>query len=164
METVEKKKSSWWKRIWATLLVLFLLFCLFVGYGVGINNKYYKLLIVTSNSMQDTFSAGDLIYITKIDSKKAKVGDIVTFKTRDGFLLTHRIVSIKSDSEIITKGDNNKYNDVWSDGWKLGKVETKYIFKIPKLGYAINWFQGLFGKTGASFNDSQKTEGNIQAE
>ena len=148
-----------------TLLVIVILSLLFVGYGVGVNNRFYKLLVVTSGSMTPTFAPGDLIFITKMDPKDAKVGNIVTFQTKDGQLLTHRIVEIKSDGEIVTKGDANNSIDTWSNGWKLGRVEMKYIFTIPKLGYPISWLQSTFKHltTGAYYNDQKTiTDNNLQ--
>ena len=161
----KEKKSSIWSKILIGFLVLVFLFLLFIGYGTGINNRFYKLLVVTSGSMSPTFEAGDLIMIVKVDPKKVKAGDIVTFQTRDKEILTHRVVEIKSDGEIVTKGDANKEVDSWIDGWKLGKVETTYVFKIPKLGYIISWLQGLFSgnNTGAWLKDSQKVKIGLEA-
>jgi len=158
------KKGSWWKKSLSILVVLIFLFLIFVGYGVGVNNRFYKLLVVTSGSMSPVFNAGDLIFITRMNSSEAKVGDIVTFLTRDGLLLTHRIVEIKNDGEIVTKGDANNTNDNWTDGWKLGEVGTKYIFKIPKLGYFISWWKGIFNSTGALLNDKMVTNNQIVAD
>lgn len=163
METrLKKKKSAWWVKVLKIIGILFLIFCIFVGYGVGINNKFYKLIVVESGSMSPIFEAGDLICIVKADPKDIKIGDIVTFQTKDDKLLTHRIVDIKADGEIITKGDANKANDSWNDGWKLKEVETKYVFTMPKLGYFINWWQGLIlgDRTGANYKDTSISVGN----
>lgn len=160
----EEKKPSVWSIILIVFLVLLSLFLLFIGYGAGVNNRFYKLLMVTSGSMSPTFETGDLIMIVKIDPKKVKVGDIVTFQTKEKEILTHRVVEIKADSEIITKGDANEEIDSWTDGWKLGKVETIYLLKIPKLGQAISWLQHLFlTSTGAWLNDTQKIEVNLES-
>jgi signal peptidase I len=161
----EEKKPSVWSIILIVFLVLVFLFLLFIGYGAGVNNRFYKLLVVTSGSMSPTFEAGDLIMIVKVDPEKVKVGDIVTFQTRDKEILTHRVVEIKPDGEIVTKGDANEEVDSWTDGWKLGKVETIYVFKFPKLGFAISWLQGLFSgnTTGAWLSDTQKTKVGLEA-
>ena len=70
--------------------------------------------------MNPTLEKGDLIMIVKLDPDQAKAGDIVTFATKDGEILTHRIIEIKEDGEIVTKGDANKTVDTWPNGWKLG--------------------------------------------
>ena len=161
MAEVLVKKSSWWKKMLTVIGVLFVIFCIFIGDGVGINNRFYKLLVVTSGSMSPVFEAGDLIFIMRMDPLKAKIGDIVTFQTENG-LLTHRIVDIKADGEIITKGDANNEIDSWLNNWKLGNVSTKYLFKIPKIGYFISWWQGVVrgGTTGADYKDGTLIENN----
>jgi signal peptidase len=162
----EEEKTPMWKIILIVFLVLVFLFLLFIGYGAGINNRFYKILIVTSGSMSPTFDPGDLIVVTKIDPENVKVGDIVTFQTKEKGILTHRVVEIKTDGEIVTKGDANQTVDFWSNGWKLEKVEIIYRFKIQKLGYAVSGLQNFFSKfvgllpgntTGAYLSDTEKT-------
>jgi signal peptidase len=157
--TAVKKKSHWLEKTLTVIGILVILFCVFLAYGTGINNRFYKLMIVTSGSMVPVFRPGDLICIVRMNPNEAKVGDIVTFKTDEG-VLTHRIVEIKADGEIVTKGDANSVNDSWPNGWKLGKVETKYVFTIPKLGYVISWIQGIARTTGAWLKDSATSNGN----
>ncbi len=55
------------------------------------------------------------------DPEKVKADDIVTFQTKSGEVLTHRVAEIKPDGEIVTKGDANNAPDSWEDGWKLGE-------------------------------------------
>jgi len=153
------KKSKWWSKLLTIVGILFIILCVLLVYGTTINNRWYKLLVVTSGSMSPIFEAGDLICIIRMDPDRAKVGDIVTFKSEEG-ILTHRIVEIKADGEIVTKGDANKVNDSWPNNWKLGKVETKYLFRIPKLGYFISWWSGIFHGTGAILNDKVTSNGN----
>ena len=167
IEIDQKKKSKWWQKMLDILLVILVVFSIFLAYGFGINNRFYKLMVVTSGSMSPVFEAGDVIFIERMDSTEAKVGDIVTFQTMDNLILTHRIVEIKNDGEIITRGDANNTNDVWNDGWKLKKVEAKYVFKIPYLGYAISWLRGIFPEgmnTGAWLTDAKNAEFNLTAD
>jgi signal peptidase I len=157
--TAVKKKSHWLEKTLTVIGILVILFCVFLAYGTGINNRFYKLMVVTSGSMVPVFYPGDLICIVRMDPNKAKVGDIVIFKTDEG-VLTHRIVAIKADGEIVTKGDANSVNDSWPNGWKLGQVETKYVFTIPKLGYLVSWIQGVSNSTGAWLKDKITSKGN----
>ena len=166
-EKAPKKKSKWWQKMLDIFLVILLIFSLFLAYGFGINNRFYKLMVVTSGSMSPVFEAGDVIFVVRADPTEVKVGDIVTFQTMDNLILTHRIVEIKSDGEIITRGDANNTNDAWNDGWKLGEVEAKYVFKIPYLGYAVSWLRGLFPagiNTGAWLTDAENTEISLTAD
>ena len=147
-----------------TLISLLFLFLAFVAYGAGVNNGLYKLILVTSDSMSPIFYSGDLIMIVKVDSDQVKVGDIVTFQTKNRELLTHRVVEIKEDGEFVTKGDASEEADVWSDGWKLEKVTTKYITRIPVIGHFIVWMKGLFVQdTGAWLKDTETLQANLAA-
>ncbi|HPQ62392.1 MAG TPA: signal peptidase I [Bacillota bacterium] len=70
-------------------------------------------LTVQSDSMEDTFYKGDLIFInTEFDKEALNVGDVITFSvteiTTDGsisYYNTHRILS-EDGVLIYTKGDN----------------------------------------------------------
>lgn len=85
----------------------------------GVPNLFgYAPLSVQSNSMEDTFSEGDLI-ISKISTDSAdrfKEGDIVTFNQKiagEDRLNTHRIVEVIKDEDIEyykTQGDNPNTN------------------------------------------------------
>ncbi len=141
-------KIKWLKRSLTVIGIIILLFLLFIGYGIGISNRWYKLLIITSDSMNPVFKAGDLICITKVDNSKLKPGDIVVFQTNEGGFITHRVVKI-NNGEIITKGDANNANDAWNDGWKLRRVNGIYLFSIPKIGYPISWWNRFLHETVA---------------
>jgi len=166
-EKAPEKKSKWWQKMMDIVLVILLIFSIFLAYGFGVSNRFYKLMVVTSGSMSPVFEAGDVIFVVRVDPTEVKVGDIVTFQTMDNLILTHRIVEIKSDGEIITRGDANNVNDAWSDGWKLGEVEAKYVFRIPYLGHAISWLRGIFPagmNTGAWLTDAEDAEFNLAAD
>lgn len=160
---MEKKKRKYWKIPVFTLIALVILFILFVCYGLRVNNRVYKLLTVTSNSMYPVFEAGDLIMIVR--SEQIEAGDIITFHTKDGSLLTHRVMEIKADGEIVTKGDANETIDKW-DNWKLTDVKTVYLAKIPKVGYVVWWFKGIFNgnNTGAYLIDTCNLEVGLDAQ
>lgn len=151
------KKTSLIKIVLITVACLLSLFLAFVAYGAGVNNSFYKLILVTSDSMAPAFYSGDMIMIVKVEPDQVKVGDVVTFQTKDNKLLTHRVVEIKEDGEIVTKGDANEEADVWADGWKLEKATTKYIARIPVIGRFIVWINGLsVHDTGAWLKDTER--------
>lgn len=66
------------------------------------------------NSMKGVFSYGSMLQIKPVNIKELQIGDIIVFKDIEkkfGFkYITHRII-IKNDNSLITKGDNNKYQD-----------------------------------------------------
>jgi len=157
--TSPSKKTSLIKIVFTVLGSLLFLFLAFIAYGVAVNNSLYKLILVTSDSMTPVFKSGDLIMIVRVDPDQVKVGDIVTFQTKDHKLLTHRIVEIKEDGEIVTKGDANEEADRWSDGWKLKKVSAKYVARIPIVGRFMSWIKGSFvNETVAWLKDTKKLQ------
>ena len=103
--------------------------------------------VVLSGSMDDTFRIGDLIIIKEIKSEFLEVGDIISFRTKDNYITTHRIheISKNSDNEIvfITKGDNN--NRIDKDIVSSNMVEGKYVFRIAALGNFILFIQKPLG-------------------
>jgi len=139
----------------AILIVLFL---------TGRLNPFYTFLTVTSDSMDPIFNAGDLVCVSQsVDS--VSVGDIVAFRPpRGGKPIIHRIISIEGDT-LITKGDACESQDVWFGGSVTkSDVFGKYLkVKIPKLGY-VKELPGLIRSwVKASFVDTEKASGSIQA-
>ena len=112
---------------------------------------------VMSDSMEDTFSEGDLILseVTNDPEYKYEVGDIVTFPIKiDGkeVLNTHRIVDIIEDSEndityYQTQGDNEKTNPEPDEEYQTGvSIVAKYTdFKIPGLGNVFSFIRTQLG-------------------
>ncbi len=86
--------------------LLIILIILILGFG-------FKLIVFTavvSDSMRPEFQRGDLV-LTQAISKEPQIGDIITFKARGVTNpITHRVVDLKGNM-VITKGDNNPYND-----------------------------------------------------
>lgn len=101
----------------------------------------YSALEVVSGSMEPTIKIGDMIIInTKV--KEFKKGDIVTFYDINNSFVTHRIVEIKDDGEIVTKGDNNDSID--KETILKNKIIGKYQTRIPTLGYIFKSFRNPF--------------------
>ena len=82
-----------------------------------------SLITIQTKSMEDTYYAGDMVFMTKLTREEKlnlQVGQIITFRTsididndgKPGDLNTHRIVEGRGDSlSYVTKGDNNPYAD-----------------------------------------------------
>ena len=82
-----------------------------------------SILTIATDSMKDTFSAGDMIIIKKVtpeESGALQVGDIITYRSpvdldgdgRNGDINTHRIVEVDTAGQsYVTKGDNNAIAD-----------------------------------------------------
>lgn len=100
--------------------------------------------VVLSGSMEPTIGTGSVCFINKnANIENIKEKDIIAFKLRDGTLVTHRAIKV-DDSEIITKGDNNK--DADSNVVNKENFVGKNLFWIPKVGYVVKAFQTTKGK------------------
>ena len=110
----------------------------------------YTPLVVKSDSMAPTFSAGDLIFIKKCDTATLKEGDIICFHTiidNEYALNTHRIQKIETVGDArsyTTLGDNNNGitdTHIISDGDIVGK----YVGDIPKAGKVMDFLSSSIG-------------------
>lgn len=105
----------------------------------------YKLMSVLSGSMSPTFNAGDVIVGKIVNPDVLNQGDIVTFRFGNS-LTTHRIASvIKEEGKLSfkTKGDNNNTEDLESVSEQ--KIVSRYIFRIPLLGFVVAYMKGPIG-------------------
>jgi signal peptidase len=109
----------------------------------------YQALIVRSGSMAPTIPTGSIVFYTKKDAAKVKVGDVIVF-SRPGVpneKVTHRVVKIGTGSTgrfFITKGDANGT----PDDWQVPAVGTGWIaaFHVPSVGYALVDLQSTIGR------------------
>lgn len=102
----------------------------------------YKPFIVLSGSMETEIDRGDLVIVKVSDYNNLNNNEIITFKSPDGYMTTHRIVDKKVvDGEIryTTKGDNNTNND---DGYVLPKnIEGVFVKKYAGVGNFVLFLQ-----------------------
>ena len=110
----------------------------------------YTPLVVKSDSMAPTFSAGDLIFIKKCDTSALEEGDIICFHTiieNEYALNTHRIKSIETVGDArsyTTVGDNNNGVadlHVISDGDIVGK----YVGHLQGVGRVMDFLSSSTG-------------------
>ena len=93
--------------------------------SVYVNMGDNSLATISTDSMEPTLSKGDVIIAKTFDGNisKLKVGQIVTFKAQirignayyESFN-THRIIQIRSNGTIVTRGDNQNAKD--GNDWK----------------------------------------------
>lgn len=80
----------------------------------------YTYFVVATGSMSGTIEVDDIIFV-KI-TKDVENDDVITFKSKEGDIITHRLIS-HSDNKYITKGDvNNVTDEVISKNQIIGKV------------------------------------------
>ena len=68
----------------------------------------YGILKVKSGSMEPTILTGSIIIIKK--QENYEIGEIITYKVQDKYLITHRIIE-KYENGFFCKGDNNNIQD-----------------------------------------------------
>ncbi|SDM56473.1 signal peptidase I SipW [Bacillus sp. OK048] len=104
------------------------------GEGSGIFG--YQLKTVLSGSMEPKIKTGSIIAIKPVSGQiHFNKGEIVTYQTSDGILITHRIFKVKgAEKQYITKGDNNNAPDM-EPVLPQNIVGIYTGFTIPYIGY-----------------------------
>ena len=100
---------------------------------------------VLSDSMEPTYSHGDVAVVRPCPSGDIEEGDILCF-LRDGKKVTHRVVERQDTPagiEFVTKGDAN--DDPDNVTVKGSQVIGKLIFHIPRLGFLFDFAQRPIG-------------------
>lgn len=123
-------------------------------------------LIVISDSMTidkeagtGAFNKNDLIIIQTVDPDELAVDDIITYMTKEGDIVTHRIIGILSKEEariasgftynegekiFETRGDaNNGQVDYY--GVTYEQIIGKYSFRVPNVGGIAMFIQSPVG-------------------
>lgn len=87
---------------------------------------------VLSGSMEPTIPTGSIIYTMK--NLGYNLGDVITYKVSEDKLVTHRIVRIKNNGEVVylTKGDANTAPD--AEYVTAEKIVGKTYFSLPVIG------------------------------
>lgn len=108
----------------------------------------YKPVAILSNSMQPSYSRGDIVVIQAVDDPMdIEVGDIIQYSTSDK-VITHRVIDIESASDgsgnrvFITQGDNNTSAD---PPILASSVSGVVRATVPYVGYPTIWLRALAG-------------------
>jgi len=127
------------------IIIIFINLCLWDTSIKSINifNKV-GIAIVVSDSMEPTLSKNDLIVVKK--KKDYYVGDIIVYKVNNK-LVIHRIVRIE-ESEVITKGDANEFED---KSINMDDIYGKLDFSIPVVGNIVSFFKTSYGGISVIF-------------
>ena len=99
----------------------------------------WKPYIVASDSMQDTFEAGDVAVSGPVDAADVQPGDIITFVSIDpgsyGEVITHKVRSVTEyggQLAFVTYGTTTGVDDEYPA--LASNVLGKYAFSIPRVG------------------------------
>ena len=109
----------------------------------------YSVLWVLTDSMEDAIPARSYILVKKVNPKDVKVGDVITFRSREaaisGSLNTHRVVEIIGDNEeFVTKGDNSSFG-VDSAHVLPEDIQAVYVRNLPVLTFLGRVFTSAAG-------------------
>lgn len=159
--TKKKKEKLFNKIVYLSRFILraFLLalLCLVLGFSLIMfvylgdlliqgKSPLFSTYVIATPSMTPTIKVDDAILVKRVDNDNYKVGDIITFNSKDsnyeGLAVTHRIVEkhVLDDNTSVytTKGDNNQVID--SASVRTDDIYGKVLFKIPKAGRIGEFF------------------------
>ena len=112
-------------------VIIILAFFLILNSGI----TDYNTLAIASNSMQPTYSRGDIVIYQERALSEISVGDILVFK-RGNRIITHRVVEIRGEGEdrrFIVKGDNN----LAADDYSVSNDDVRGVVRI--IGHYIGY-------------------------
>ena len=156
IDKIEKKKKRAITLIKIINILIFLIIIPILIYNITLIIKYiqnpnetpdflgFKTYEIVSRSMEDTINKNDIIVVKKVDKDEIKENDIISFDNGNE-IITHRIVEIENingETLYTTKGDNNRFED--DEKISFEQIEGKYVFKLSKLGYLMNFLKNRY--------------------
>ncbi len=136
MASSRKTKNADTKSTIIYILVGILL-AVFVFFGSGaLLTTNTPIVAVESNSMQPTFSRGDILIIKGVVPEEIKQGDIIVFFAPErGAPIVHRVVTRNADGTFQTKGDANNGQLPYEKNIRASQILGKEIIILPLLGW-----------------------------
>jgi signal peptidase len=98
----------------------------------------HQPVAIRGGSMAPAIPLGALVDVVQVDPSELAVGDVVTMKTANGVLITHRIVRVVPTEEGLSfelKGDANATPD--SGLVSAEAVQGRVAISVPVLGYLL---------------------------
>lgn len=139
--------NGWLRKIWNGLTtVLAAAAVLMALLLVGPRLIGFQIFTVQTPSMEPKYPVGSVIYVKPVEADELQARDVITFRNRQGTVVTHRIVQVYgsgSGRSFQTQGDANNIPDGGSV--PAENVIGKVVFRIPGLGYVS---QGLHTTRG----------------
>jgi signal peptidase I len=99
-------------------------------------------LVIRSDSMRPSFSAGDILVVRSVPADAVAIGDVVTFadSSRGGELVSHRVIAFEQRGHhraFVTRGDQNTGVEHWVADVD-GTVGVA-VLAVPKVGFVVSW-------------------------
>lgn len=166
------KVKNVFKYIASTFLVLLVTLCIYTFIVTDIMKKDYvnvfghTYFVVASGSMSGSIEVDDIIFVRL--TKDVHLNDIITYKSKDGEIITHRLIQINNE-DYIAKGDvNNSVDETISKDQIIGKVccsispsfilKSIAVFLIIFILLALVNFDGIVRKFIMKEKDTKKIE------
>lgn len=103
--------------------------------------KGYRMFIVQSGSMEPSLSVGSAVIVQP--SNTYNVGDVITYRTGQNTVVTHRISSVSEEGSFFTKGDANQ--DVDANAILPEQVLGNVALSISYVGSVFMYARTLPG-------------------
>ena len=114
-----------------------LLGLLAVGAGLAVTLFHCSFLVFRSGSMSPSIETGALALARQVDAVDLEPGDVVTVRTADGALVTHRVVDTTmrgEEASLVLQGDANAAPD--AEVYTVRSVD-RVVADVPYLGYVV---------------------------
>ncbi|MBP2076797.1 signal peptidase I SipW [Oceanobacillus polygoni] len=140
-----RKTKKLISRLTTALMFILLIITLFAVISTQVADEEpnvfgYQLKTVLSGSMEPDIQTGSIILIDPTNGEtQFKTGDVITYKSSDEILITHRIHEVQNNAQqYITKGDNNNATD--TEPVLAENIVGKYTgFTVPYAGYVAHF-------------------------
>ena len=166
------KIKNIFKCVASIFLVLLVTLCIYTFIVTDIMKKDYvnifghTYFVVASGSMSGSIEVDDIIFVRL--TKDVHLNDIITYKSKDGEIITHRLIQINNE-DYIAKGDvNNSVDEAISKDQIIGKVSCSIspsfilksiaVFLIIFIFLALVNFDGIVRKIIIKEKDTKKAE------
>ena len=95
--------------------------------------------VITGHSMEPTIDRGDVIVVRPAPASAFVPGAVITFDdpNRPGRLITHRVVAVRADGRLTTRGDHN--HDADPAPVAVAAVHGRAVLRVPFAGRPVMW-------------------------
>jgi len=122
------------KNLFEVIVAFIVAFLVYQGLAFAVGTSV-PIVSVASESMLPTLHKGDLVFSVRPDN--LGTDDIVIYHANCPQLpeedVIHRVIEFPATGMIITKGDNNLYEDPCMVEFE--QVKGKVVFAVPLLGW-----------------------------
>ncbi len=122
-------------------LVLAVLIVVFVGIDgavLVVQHMDRSAYVIRGGSMAPAIPLGALVFAEPVDPASVVPNDIITFRTDNGLVFTHRVVSVVDlggERQFLTRGDANATPD--PTPVPANAVQGRLTFMLPAAGYVV---------------------------